>query len=422
MTGSFPARLPDARPRARNCADHAASLPCRGQIAPENRTREDAMAAERSMEEEGRLRPGPIELGSSASTLIDQSFLGSTAGRVATAAQLLTGEALRDPRRLLGVSLDATLIPTGVGVTALAPLIEGGYIDWLAISGTNLYYDALLSLGTPFFRCPPPGEPSLDCGGGICVRARDVTAADATLREILAGPEFQDLIGTAALHDRLGAVLRAREKSLGIERPGLLSTAHELRIPIYNPAPGDNPLGSLTADLALMGNRLAVDPSIDLNDAAALLNWAGREGRAVAIWCLGRGAAANFLLEAARHLRAIFPDAPAADFTVRLRMAGRAHVSPAANPLPPAAAEAGEVSAETPASPAEPRATAARTDLALSADLSVTLPLLAAYMLDRLPPRQPKRLHAQRDLWIDQLRRDRLEATIRRPSLGRPAR
>ena len=371
-------------------------------------------AADPAQGRDATLRPTPIEIGSSASRLVDATFLGSTAGRVAAAAHLLTDRILPEPKLILGLALDAALIPTGLGITALAPLLEGGYIDWLALSGTNLYYDALISLGTPFFRSPPPGEESLDCGGGICIRARDVTAADAALREILGAPEFQGLIGTAALHHHLGTHLRLREKHLGVERPGLLSTAHELRIPIYNPSPADNPLGSLTADLALMGNRLAVDPSIDLNDAAALLNWAGREGHACAVWCLGRGSAANFLLEAPRHLQAIFPREPTPDYAMRLRMAGRAHLLPVSTPLAPAAAETGAAAADAPGR----RPPARRRDLALSVDLSVALPILAAYILDRVPPRPPKRLYDQRDDRIDRLRGDRLEATIHKPPLA----
>ncbi|MBM3317451.1 MAG: deoxyhypusine synthase, partial [Candidatus Eisenbacteria bacterium] len=48
-------------------------------------------------------------------------------------------------------------------------------------------------------------------------------------------------------------------------------------------------------------------------------------------------------------------------------------------------------------------------------DLSLALPLFAAYLLDRVPPRPLKRLAPRRDELLDRLRQDRLQATLKRP-------
>jgi len=353
------------------------------------------MTRENSGPSSDPIRPRPIEIGMSASHLVETAFLGSTAGRLSDAARLLTGRVLSRPEAILGLTLDATLVPAGLAVSSLSPLLQGGYVDWMAVSGINLYYDALAALQKPFHRSLPPEEDAQECGGEILVRLQDVSEAEVALREILSAPEFQNPMGSAELHHHIGAHLRTREKNLGAEFPSLLSTAHELGVPIYNPSPVDNRLGSLTAELALMGNRLSVDPSTDLNEAAAVLNKALRSGIPCAVWCLGRGAAANFMLEAPRHLQTIFGAEQIPSYDISIRMAGRAHAVPAS---PPEAPPAG--------------------DLPLSTDLSVALPLLTAQILDRVPPRPLKRLFDHRDDLLDGLRRDRFDATIRKTPAG----
>jgi deoxyhypusine synthase len=340
-----------------------------------------------------RLRPAPLEIGMSVTELIDRAFLGSTAGGLAQATRLLASRALARPGTVLGLTIDAALMPGGVAISTLVPLLQGGYIDWIATTGDNLFLDALFALGLPFYAGPPPdGEPCEPCEGDVFLRRADREKGVERLREILSAPDFQSVMGTATLHDRLGAQLRLREKNEGVEFPSLLSTAHELGVPVFNPAPADNPLGTLIADLTLVGNRLSVDASADLSFAAALLNSAAGAGEETALWCLGRGAASGFALQAPRHLETVLAGRKPTAYAARVRMAGRGH------PLRPAGRDR----------------PAGAIDLALSTDLSVALPLMAAYLLDRVPPRAQKRFGARREDLIDRLRQDQLATTLAR--------
>lgn len=342
-----------------------------------------------------RLRPAPLEIGTSVSELIDHAFLGSTAGALAQATRLLTDRVLSRPGTIVGLTIDATLIPGGVAISTLVPLLQGGYIDWIATTGINLFHDALFALGLPFFPERPAGDEPVElCEGDVYLRRSDRQLGTDRLREILAMPDFQSPMGTAPLHDRLGAQLRLREKSEGVEYPALLSTAYELGVPVFNPAPADNPLGTLIADLSLVGNRLLLDASSDLNLAAALLDAAAPEEQ-TAVWCLGRGAASNFALQAPDHLRTVLAGKRATDYAYRIRMAGRGHPLPAP----------------------EHREASGPIDLALSTDLSIALPLMTACILDRVPPRPLKRLGGRRDDLIDRLRQDQLTANLARPVL-----
>jgi deoxyhypusine synthase len=347
-----------------------------------------------------RLRPAPLDVGMSVSELLDRAFLGSTAGELARATHLLAEQVLARPGSIVGLTIDATLIPGGVAVSTLVPLLQGGYVDWIATTGINLFHDALFALGKPFYyQRPAWSEPLEECEGGVFLRRSDRMKAVEQLREILSTPDFQSPMGTAPLHDRLGGHLRLREKSEGVEYPSLLSTAHELGVPIFNPAPADNPLGALISELTLVGNRLLLDASTDLNIAAALLHSAASRGDDSAIWCLGRGAASNFALQVPDHVQTVLSTKKATGYAVRIRMAGRGH------PMPAAVTESGRsAAAEAP------------IDLALSTDLSVALPLMTAYILDRVPPRPLKRLGSRRDDLIDRLRQEQLQAALRRPA------
>ncbi len=354
------------------------------------------------------IRPRPIDVGMSVSALFETAFLGAASGRLADAARLLAERVLARQDTLVGLALDANLTPGGTAVSSLVPLLAGGHVDWLAVSGTNLYYDALFALGTPILRgLPADGGPIEDCGGGMLVRRADREKADAALREIFSGPDFQRPMGSAAMHYLIGRALRAREKDLGVEYPSLLSTACEHGVPIYNPSPADSPLGSIIAGLVEEGNRLSLDASRDLNQAAAIFNAAHAAGAECAAWCLGRGTASGFMLGTPAH-RARILGGERIDYAVRLRMAGRAHAMPSA-PI------------ESLASPGRPPAEeeglttgpAGTLDCVISTDLSIAVPLLVAYIIDRASPRPLKRLVARREDLLDDLRLDHLQATVK---------
>jgi deoxyhypusine synthase len=346
---------------------------------------------------DGVIRATPIDVGMSVTEFVERTFLAESAGRLSDAARALADALLTHPHTLLGLSLDGPLIAAGAGVSSIAPLLRGGYVDWIATTGENLFDDACLALGQPFHRRPPePGAAGWRrWGDDLWVRDTQIEAAEQALREVLAQPDFQRPMGTAEMHALLGAHLRLREKNLGVEHPSLLSTAHELDVPVYNPAPVDNRLGAIVAELAMLGNRLVIDACIDLNEAAAIINGAGRPAPLCALGSLGEGPAARFMRRVPRHVRAILGEDRCGEYHLVLR------VGPAA----PSAAET-------------TGAAGRHREIHVDTDLTVALPLLSAYILDRVPPRPLKRLGARRDELLDRMRQDRLQATLKRPLPG----
>src|ERR1700732_4882197 len=89
--------------------------------------------------------------------LIEEAFLSYNAGRLREACRLYAAKMLSDDATV-GLSLSGALTPAGLGMSALVPLIEAGFIDWIVSTGANLYHDTHFALGMDLH----PGGPGLD--------------------------------------------------------------------------------------------------------------------------------------------------------------------------------------------------------------------------------------------------------------------
>src|SRR5688572_1619704 len=93
-----------------------------------------------------RIDPGPITSSTSVADLVDESFLAYNAARLREACQLFTQKML-EPDVTVGLSLTGALTPAGLGISALIPLIQAGFIDWIISTGANLYHDTHFGIG-----------------------------------------------------------------------------------------------------------------------------------------------------------------------------------------------------------------------------------------------------------------------------------
>src|SRR5690606_41064353 len=87
-----------------------------------------------------RIAPERIESGVLAADLIDQAFLSYNGGRLREGCRLFT-ERMLDDDVTIGVTLTGALTPAGLGMSAIIPLVEAGFIDWIISTGAHLYHD-----------------------------------------------------------------------------------------------------------------------------------------------------------------------------------------------------------------------------------------------------------------------------------------
>jgi len=104
-----------------------------------------------------KIAPIPMSNNVSVVDLIDTYFTAYNSARLREACQLLTKEVFQEGVTV-GVSLSGAMTPAGFGVSALAPLIRNGFIDWMICTGANLYHDIHYGLGFELFA----GSPFLD--------------------------------------------------------------------------------------------------------------------------------------------------------------------------------------------------------------------------------------------------------------------
>src|SRR5262249_7759439 len=249
-----------------------------------------------------RMDPPAITGRETAADLIDSAFLAYNAARLKEGARLLT-ERMLQVDVTVAMSLTGALTPAGLGMSAIIPLLEAGFVDWIVSTGAHLYHDAHFGLGLSMHQVTFHADDVELREKGV-VRIYDIffdynvlLDTDAFFREIIAAPEFQRAMSTAEFHFLCGRYLRAREDKLGLKHRSLLAAAWEYGVPVYTSSPGDSSIGMNVAAKAPGGDQLLLDVNADVNETAAIVWDAKSHGGKSGVWILGGGSPKNFLLQ-----------------------------------------------------------------------------------------------------------------------------
>lgn len=349
-----------------------------------------------------RIDPAPITPNTALADLVDESFLAYNAARLRESCQLFTQKML-EPEVTVGLSLTGALTPAGLGISALIPLIQAGFIDWIISTGANLYHDTHFGIGL-----------SMHLGNAqtsdILLREQEVVRiydiffdysvlldTDAFFRKIIEGKEFQRPMSTAEFHYLCGRYVRERERKLGLKNKSLLAAAYEYAVPIYTSSPGDSSIGMNVAAKSLQGNKLAFDPSLDVNETAAIVlaakrNTVGGKGKSrrqkgrSAVFILGGGSPKNFLLQTEPQIQEVLGiDERGHDYFLQITDA-RPDTGGLSGATPGEAVSWGKVDPDR-----LPDA------VVCYVDSTVALPIITAYALARHKARVPKRLYERRE-------------------------
>ncbi|HEY6804370.1 MAG TPA: deoxyhypusine synthase [Pyrinomonadaceae bacterium] len=349
-----------------------------------------------------RIDPAPITNGIGVADLIDESFLAYNAARLREACQLFTKKML-EPDVTVGLSITGALTPAGLGISALIPLIKAGFVDWIISTGANLYHDTHFGIGLKMHM----GNASTS---DIVLREEEVVRiydiffdysvlldTDAFFRKIIEAPEFQRSMSTAEFHYLCGRYVHEREQKLGIKDKSLLAVAYEYGVPIYTSSPGDSSIGMNVAAKALQGNKLAFDPSLDVNETASIVlaakrgavsaKTAGKKKKGQsAVFILGGGSPKNFMLQTEPQIQEVLGiDERGHDYFLQVTDA-RPDTGGLSGATPGEAVSWGKVDPDR-----LPDA------VVCYVDSTVALPLITAYALTRHEPRPPKRLYDHRE-------------------------
>ncbi|MGI8996706.1 MAG: homospermidine biosynthesis protein, partial [Pyrinomonadaceae bacterium] len=349
-----------------------------------------------------RIDPQPIAADVALADLIDETFLAYNAARLREACQLFTRKML-EPEVTVGLSITGALTPAGLGISALIPLMRAGFIDWIITTGANLYHDTHFGIGLSLHQ-GNAGVSDIALREEEVVRIYDIffdysvlLDTDAFFRRIIEGEEFQRAMSTAEFHHLCGKYVRERERTLGLEYKSLLAAAYEFGVPLYTSSPGDSSIGMNVAAKALQGNQLAFDPSLDVNETAAIVLAAKRgaihgtgdrgrkHGGKSAVFILGGGSPKNFILQTEPQIQEVLGiDERGHDYFLQVTDA-RPDSGGLSGATPGEAVSWGKVDPDR-----LPDA------VVCYVDATIALPLMTAYALARHAPRELKRLYERR--------------------------
>lgn len=359
-----------------------------------------------------KIDPVPITANTTIAELVDESFRAYNGARLREACQLFAMKML-EPEVTIGMSITGALTPAGLGMSALIPLIKAGFVDWIISTGANLYHDTHFGIGLVMRE----GNAQIS---DITLREEEVVRiydiffdysvlldTDAFFRKMITAKEFQKTMSTAEFHYLAGRYVHERERTLGLKDKSLLAVAYEYGVPIYTSSPGDSSIGMNVAAKALQDNKLAFDPSLDVNETAAIVLAAKRNagvgkadrgkkavqrGRS-ACFILGGGSPKNFLLQTEPQIQEVLGiDERGHDYFLQVTDA-RPDTGGLSGATPGEAVSWGKVDPER-----LPDA------VVCYVDSTVALPIITAYALAKHEPREPKRLYDRRQEFMRLLR------------------
>ena len=359
------------------------------------------------------------ELGGKSQYLCGKRILPESIGKATGIAQLIDGMDAYNGGRLraachllrdhysredvtIGLSIAGALTPAGLGPSAIIPLMNHGFVDWLSATGANMYHDLHFAFDMPLHR----GSHAVD---DVDLRDKGVTRiydilfdyedvlmeTDRRLRHILVRPEFQKEMGTREFYHHLGKVLDEHEKKNGLGQVSVLAAAYRNGIPVFTSSPGDSTIGMNVAGLELLAEamdlrdwfKLKINPSIDVNDSTAIiLNAKKYENGKTGVILIGGGSPKNFMLQTEPQIQEILmiPEV-GQDYDINVTDA-RPDTGGLSGAPPSEAASWGKI---------DPT----KLDETVTAylDVTVALPVMVAYVIQTTEPKKLKRLYDRGD-------------------------
>jgi len=343
-----------------------------------------------------RILPEQISKATDVVKLID-NMDAYNGGRLRAACHLLR-DRYSQKDVTVGLSLAGALTPAGLGPSAIVPLMNHGFVDWVTATGANMYHDMHYALNLPMFR----GSHTVDDAD---LRKKGVTRiydilfdyedvlmeTDRRLREILIRPEFQKEMGTREFYHHLGKILNELEEKNKLGQVSILAAAYRNGIPVFTSSPGDSTIGMNVAGLELLAEasglqdlfKLKINPSIDVNDSTAIiLNAKNYENGKTGVILIGGGSPKNFMLQTEPQIQEVLmiPEA-GQDYDINVTDA-RPDTGGLSGAPPSEAASWGKI---------DPT----KLEEAVTAylDVTVALPIMAAYVLQTTRPKKQKRLY-----------------------------
>jgi len=348
-----------------------------------------------------RIQPKNLTGKEKLTYMVDEVFLAYNSARLREACQLFANRMLHK-NVTIGMTLSGALTPAGLGCSSIIPLIKAGFVDWIVSTGANLYHDLHFALNYPVHSGSFQFDDT-DLRDNDLVRIYDVVipysdglmATDELLRELFSRPEFQKEMGTTELHHLIGKYAAEWERKHKLKDVSVLAAAYRAGVPCFTSSPGDSTIGMNVAGEELRGNKLRINPSIDVNESTAYVLAAKRGGGKSGVVLWGGGSPKNFMLQTEPQIQEILRiNEYGQDFFIQVTDA-RPDTGGLSGATPGEAVSWGKVD------PTKlPDAVVCYTDTTLA------MPIFTHYALAKHKPRKLKRLYDQRERMLKALTKE----------------
>ncbi len=343
-----------------------------------------------------RILPEPISSATDIVKLVD-NMDAYNGGRLRAACHLMRDRYSKEDVTV-GMSLAGALTPAGLGPSAVIPLMNHGFVDWLVATGANMYHDIHFAFNLPMFR-GSHNVNDADLRDKGVTRIYDILfdyedvlmETDRRLREMLVRPEFQKEMGTREFYHHLGKLLDEYERKNNTGQVSIVAAAYRNGIPVFTSSPGDSTIGMNVAGVELLAEasgllgkfKLKINPSIDVNDSTAIILNAKRyEKGKTGVILIGGGSPKNFVLQTEPQIQEVLmiPEM-GQDYDINITDA-RPDTGGLSGAPPSEAASWGKI---------DP--TKLEETVTAYLDVTVALPILAAYAIQAAKPKKQKRLY-----------------------------
>ncbi len=325
--------------------------------------------------------------------MIDGVFAksGFNARRLAEGAQLYAR--MIDNNTTIGMTLAGAMTPIGMS-GVIIDLMKAGFIDFIISTGANLYHDLHRAYDMPMVQGDFLADDNMLADESVA-RIYDVfihdddtlEGTDEVILEAMRDLDPAKPFSSAKLHDQIG---RHVNKSASHPERSLVAWAAKLGVPIYTSSPGDSSIGMNLVVPYLFDKPMNLNPVLDVIETAAIVRDAETNG----VVEVGGGSPKNFYLQTQPTLHQILHDDTKGGHDYFLQLTTDSpHWGGLSGATPSEARSWGKVK------------DAVLNNVVVYSCASLTLPLIAQYVLTRCKAREQRRLLDRLDAMVKDLRK-----------------
>lgn len=351
-----------------------------------------------------KIQARKLKKGLKVSELISEYYQAYNSARLNEACRLLV-EKMLDPKKdvTIGITLAGALTPAGMSGLVVS-MMERGFIDFIISTGANLYHDAHFALNLNLHKGTWAVDDATLYKHGV-VRIYDVflTAeillnTDRFFQKICLDKKIpQGAISSSEFHNYIGKRLLGDAPNPEVS---ILAQAAKYNIPVYTSSPGDSTIGM---DLAAYNKAVHkelirkgqidthINPNLDVLETTAIVLGAKQNGAIL----LGGGSPKNFYMQTQPYLwECLGIEKGGHDYFIQITTD-----SPIWGGLsgatPSEAVSWGKINPDE-----------LKNTVVVYADMTIALPLLFAYAVEKAKPRRKKNLYSKRDKLVYALEKE----------------